>query len=134
LIAYGVMRYWRLLALLPLIVLGTPPASAEMFGADYKPCGDKQSTVDIVACVTAKTKAWDDRLNEAYKGVQKRISAGQRQPLAAAEQLWIKYRDANCGFYAAADGTIRQVMAAECMRSMTQDRALELEKAMKLGD
>jgi hypothetical protein len=76
------MRYWRLLALLPLIALGTPPASAEMFGADYKPCGDKQSTVDIVACVTA----------------------------------------------------------AECMRSVTRDRALELEleleleKAMKLGD
>jgi uncharacterized protein YecT (DUF1311 family) len=74
------------------------------------------------------------RLNEAYKGVQKRINEGQRQPLVASEQAWIKYRDSNCEFYGAADGTIRQIMAAECVRSMTQDRALELEKAMKLGD
>jgi uncharacterized protein YecT (DUF1311 family) len=90
-----------------------------MFGADYKPCGDKQSTLDIVACVNAKTKVWDARLNEAYKGAQKRISEGQRQPLVASEQAWTRYRDSNCGFYGAADGTIRQVMTAECVRSMT---------------
>jgi uncharacterized protein YecT (DUF1311 family) len=30
------------------------------------------------------------------------------------------------------DGSIRQVQAAECIRSMTEDRARELEKAMKL--
>lgn len=29
------------------------------------------------------------------------------------------------------DGSIRQVQAAECIRSMTEDRAHELEKAMK---
>jgi uncharacterized protein YecT (DUF1311 family) len=90
---------------LAVMTLECQPASAEMFGADYKPCGDKQSTLDIVACVNAKTKVWDARLNEAYRGVQKRINEGQRHPLVASEQAWIKYRDSNCGFYGGADGT-----------------------------
>jgi uncharacterized protein YecT (DUF1311 family) len=45
--------------------------------------------------------------------------------------LWVQYQDANCAFYGVQDGSIRQVQAAECIRSMTEDRAHELEKAMK---
>jgi uncharacterized protein YecT (DUF1311 family) len=105
--------------------------SAEMFGADYQPCGDKPNTLAIVECVQAKTKAADERLNAAYKALQARIDPAQRQPLLNAERLWVQYRDANCGFYGAQEGSIRQVQAAECVRSMTEDRARELEKAMK---
>jgi uncharacterized protein YecT (DUF1311 family) len=50
----------------------------------------------------------------------------------AAQRLWVQYRDANCGFYGTPDGSIRKVQGAECIRSMTEDRARELEKAMKL--
>jgi uncharacterized protein YecT (DUF1311 family) len=85
-----------------------------------------------VECVQAKTNVSDRRLNAAYKGLQARIDAAQRQPLLAAQRLWVQYRDANCGFYGSQEGTIRQVQAAECMRSMAEDRARELEKAMKL--
>jgi len=102
-----------------------------MFGPDYQPCGDKPSTLAIVECVQAKTKVSDQRLNAAYKALQTRTDAAQRQPLLAAQRLWVQYRDANCGFYGAQEGSIRQVQAAECMRSMTEDRAHELEKAMK---
>src|SRR6266481_1119775 len=106
-------------------------AEAEMFGPEFPPCGDKRSTLEIVECVQAKTEVWDQRLNAAYKALQARIDPGQRQPLLAAQRLWVQYRDANCGFYGSQEGTIRQVHAAECMRSMTEDRAHELEKAMK---
>ena len=114
-----------------LTLLAALPAEAEMFGPDYQPCGDKSSTLAIVECVQAKTKASDQRLNAAYKALQGRIDPAQRQPLLAAQRLWVQYRDANCGFYGAQEGSIRQVQAAECMRSMTEDRARELEKAMK---
>jgi uncharacterized protein YecT (DUF1311 family) len=87
--------------------------------------------VEIVDCVGAMTKSWDQRLNTAYKNLMQRIDAGQREPLKAAQRLWVQYRDANCRFYASQDGTIRQIQAAECVRALTQDRALELEKAMK---
>jgi uncharacterized protein YecT (DUF1311 family) len=122
-------RFFSLL--IASFVLFALPAAAEMFGPDYPPCGDQPNTVAIVDCVVAKTKVWDKRLNKAFKELLQRIDAGQLEPLKEAQRFWIKYRDANCGFYGSGEGTIRQIQAAECMRSMTQDRALELENAMK---
>lgn len=112
-----------------VVLLAVVPASAKMFGPDYPPCGDQVSTPEIVDCTDAKTKVWDQRLNAAYRNLQQRIDAEQRQPLQAAQRLWVQYRDANCRFYGSGEGTIKRVEAAECMRSMTQDRALELEQA-----
>jgi uncharacterized protein YecT (DUF1311 family) len=114
-----------------LALMAALPAEAEMFGPGFRPCGDKPSTPAVVECVQAKTNAADQRLNAAYKALQARIEANQRQPLLAAQRLWVQYRDANCGFYGTKDGSIRQVQGAECIRSMTEDRAHELEKAMK---
>jgi uncharacterized protein YecT (DUF1311 family) len=114
-----------------LAVVVALPAAGEMFGPDFQPCGDQPNTVAIVDCVTGKSKAWDQRLNIAYKNLTNRIDAAQRDPLKAAQRLWIQYRDANCRFYGSQEGTIRQIQAAECLRAMTQDRALELEHAMK---
>ena len=120
-----------LLMLLVLSLMVAPALAAEMFGAAYKPCGDKNSTMEIVECIAAKTKVLDARLNTAYAALQRIIEPGQRDPLRNAQRLWIQFRDANCGFYGAQQGTIRQVQAAECLRAMTQDRAAELEQAAR---
>src|SRR5271156_2918936 len=112
--------------------MGSLPAGAAMFGPGFRPCGKETSTLAVVECVQAKIDAADHRLNAAYKALQARIDASQRQPLLSAQRLWVQYRDANCGFYGVQDGSIRQVQAAECIRSMTEDRARELEKAMEL--
>lgn len=123
---------WRILALaIPSVVLLALPAAAGKFDADYPPCGDKPSTLEIVECIGAKTKIWNDRLNKAYKKLPQRIEPRQRGPLKDAQRLWLKYRDANCTFYDLQEGTIRLIQAAECVRSMTKDRAIELENAMK---
>lgn len=114
-----------------LALLIVTPVAAEMFGSDYTPCGNQPNTLAMVDCVDAKMKTWDQRLNVAYKNLMQRIDAGQRDPLKAAQRLWIQYRDANCRFYGSQEGSIRQIQAAECLRAMTQDRTLELEKAMK---
>jgi uncharacterized protein YecT (DUF1311 family) len=115
-----------------LALMAALPAKAEMFGSGFQPCGQKTSTLEVVQCVEAKTNIADQRLNAAYKALQARIEANQRQPLLAAQRLWVQYRDANCAFYGTWDGSIRQVQAAECIRSMTEDRARELEEATKL--
>lgn len=114
-----------------LVFLPAGPVAAEMFSPGYQPCGNRPNTLAIVECLRAKTKTADRQLNAAYKALQARIDPAQRQPLLKAQRLWVQYRDANCGFYAAQQGTIREVQAAECLRSMTEDRARELEKAMK---
>ena len=125
------MRRRRILFAVPVLaVMAAVGAEAEMFGPGFQPCGDKSSTPAVGECVQAKTNAADQRLNAAYKALQARIDAAQRQPLLSAQRPWVQYRDANCGFYGSQDGSIRQVRAAECIRSMTEDRARELEKAM----
>ena len=52
-----------------------------------------------------------------------------RDLLRAAERAWIKYRDANCDYYAAGEGSISRVNAAWCMRDMTEKRAKELAES-----
>jgi uncharacterized protein YecT (DUF1311 family) len=127
------VKHLLLLTVLSLALLAVLPATAEMFGPDYRPCGDQPNTMATVDCVAAKTKIWDQRLNAAYQGLTQRIEPGQRDPLKVAQRLWLQYRDANCRFYGSQEGSIRQIQAAECLRAMTQERALELEKAMKLN-
>lgn len=120
--------------ILTVVLFLTAPVAcpaAELFGSDYQPCGDAPDTVAIVACLDTKAKAWDRRLNTAYGALQRRIEAGQRDTLRDAQRSWIQYRDANCRFYGSQSGSIRQIQAAECARAMTQERTLELEKAMK---
>lgn len=103
-------------------------AAAQMYGPGYRECS-KGTTAGIVDCVNAGARTWDRRLNRAYRSLLERSDPGQREPLKAAQRLWIRYRDANCGFYAAGEGSLRQVEAAECVRAMTQQRACELEAA-----
>src|SRR5580693_4955690 len=92
-----------------LALMATLPVEAEMFGPGFQPCGEKTSTLAVVECVQAKTNVADQRLNAAYKALQARIEANQRQSPLAAQRPWVQYRDANCGFYGAPDGSIRQV-------------------------
>jgi hypothetical protein len=42
-----------------------------MFGPGFPPCGEKTSTVEVIDCVQAKTNVADQRLNAAYKALQR---------------------------------------------------------------
>ncbi|MDI1266831.1 MAG: lysozyme inhibitor LprI family protein [bacterium] len=85
------------------------------------------NTFQMVECLKGKTAQWDKRLNAAYQKALKDAVPAQRDPLRAAQRLWIQYRDANCLFYGMGEGTIARLDAGECMRSMTEARARELE-------
>lgn len=118
------MRYRYLLYMAFLVV--PLSARADMYDAQYQAC-NQDSTLEIVECVGKATKQWDKRLNASYKALMQRAHEGQREPLRAAQRLWIKYRDANCAFYAAREGSIRQIESAECLRAMTKARTCEIE-------
>ena len=85
------------------------------------------STVEMVECLKTKTAEWDTRMTMAYQKALKDAGAAQREQLRAAQRLWIQYRDANCLYYGMGEGTIAGVDAGECLRSMTEARARELE-------
>jgi uncharacterized protein YecT (DUF1311 family) len=93
-------------------------------------CGRKATTVEISECLMDQVPKWDARLNQAYKAAMAASENDARKAsLIKAERAWLAYRTENCGWYGAQEGTIRQIAGAQCMLSMTRDRALELEMA-----
>jgi len=124
------MRTVRILA----ACLGLAAAAPVRAHAAADPfCADQSTTVGIADCFMAQARQWDGRLNAAYKALQSRIDPEQRQKLLAAQRLWIQFRDANCAFYGAREGTMRVIEAAQCQRDMTEARTRELDGAMR-GD
>ena len=85
------------------------------------------NTFEMVECLKARTAQWDKRMMVAYQQAMKDAVPQQRGQLRAAQRLWIQYRDANCLYYGLGEGTIARIDAGECMRSMTEARARELE-------
>lgn len=85
------------------------------------------NTFQMVECLKGKTAQWDKRLNVAYQKALQDAEPAQRDPLRAAQRLWVQYRDANCLYYGLGEGTIARLDAGECMRSMTEARTRELE-------
>jgi uncharacterized protein YecT (DUF1311 family) len=88
------------------------------------------STYEMVECLLNKTAYWDKRINIAYQQTLKDAQPKQREQLRVAQRLWVQYRDANCLFYDLGEGTIARIEAGECMRSMTEARAKELDGSL----
>lgn len=103
------------------------PAAAQAGDAGDPEQNCDGSTPEMVNCLAVKTARWDKRMTIAYQQALKDAGDKQRDQLRAAQRLWIQYRDANCLYYDLGEGTIARVDAGECLRSMTEARARELE-------
>jgi uncharacterized protein YecT (DUF1311 family) len=90
-------------------------------------------TSKILDCISAELDQQDSRLNEAYKKLMSKLPKDRKKSLVEAQRAWIKFREANCGFYHDPNGGSAAHMAGnECFLNATVDRAKELEKL--LGD
>ena len=89
------------------------------------PCADS-TTYGMAQCMEKQWRIWDDRLNAEYSAALKRVSPQARPWLRQAQQLWVKYRDANCRMYANHEGTVARLWSVGCPLDMTKKRALEL--------
>ena len=109
------------------LALCTTASAAD--NAALKKCMDTaNTTADMVNCNVKESKVQDARLNRAYKTALAAQEGARKQQLQDVQRLWIKYRDANCGFAGSATGgTIDQVNGSGCVLDMTQTRAQELE-------
>lgn len=107
-------------------------AAADDFGLSkqFSTCMDKTGgvTVNMLDCIGAETKRQDMRLNNAYKEVMAQLTPARKKQLQEAQRAWIKYRDANCSFYADPDGgSLATISGNDCFMSATASRAKELE-------
>lgn len=106
----------------------------DCLGAAAGPCTETpqgQTTLGTAQCIMAETTVWDDLLNTHYKALRAEMLAqgnGLNDRLLEAQRAWIAFRDAECALDHAiwADGTIRQIVAANCDLQMTAARALQL--------
>jgi len=111
-----------------VIVVGIVLAAPAFAGEQVNPGDCNGSTPEMVDCLMAQHAHWDKELTIAYQRALKDAEPPQRERLREAERAWIKYRDANCGYYAAGEGSIARVDAAACMLAMTKARAQELSR------
>lgn len=96
----------------------------------YKKCMDASGgvTVNMLDCMGAEIKLQDVRLNKAYKAAMTAIEDDKTGQLQNVQRMWIKYRDANCGFVRRlTGGTLDSINAGSCVLQMTRTRAQELE-------
>lgn len=117
-------------AVLALGLLAGTASAVERWVPDQKVCTEQETTVSIVQCLQQRTGFWDKRLNEAWRAVNASLASEPQRVVAlkAAEQAWLKFRDANCAFQYSQGGTIRQIATAGCVLEMTQNRAIELQR------
>jgi uncharacterized protein YecT (DUF1311 family) len=115
----------RLLLIAAMAAFLAPTAQAGDAGDPEQNCDG--STPEMVNCLAAKTARWDKRMTIAYQKALRDAGPQQHDQLRTAQRLWIQYRDANCLYSDMGEGTIARVDAAECLRSMTEARAHELE-------
>jgi len=118
-----------------LFILLSNSVFAEKVNSQFDTCMDKAGgvTVNMLNCIGAETQRQDKKLNTMYQNTMKSLTNKRKEELKKTQQLWIKYRDANCDFYADPDGgTMASILGANCVMDMTTQRAKELEGFYKL--
>jgi len=116
------------LLVLLVVVRGSYAADREMT-QEYSTCLGKSNgvTIEMINCILAETMRQDARLNENYKRLISKLPTERKNALVEAQRAWIKFRDANCGFYTDPEGgSAARVTANECFLNATADRAKEL--------
>ena len=127
------MNAIKALSITLLMACAPYAASAQDAGLSkqHAACMDKSggTTMGMIECITAEAQRQDARLNKAYKAVMADLSPARKKQLLEAQRAWLKFRDANCGFYYDPDGgTLARVNANDCMMTATAERARELER------
>jgi uncharacterized protein YecT (DUF1311 family) len=106
-------------------------ANDEDTTTEYSTCvrNSEGVTSKILDCISAELNRQDSRLNGAYQKLMSKLPKDRKKLLVEAQRAWIKFREANCGFYHDPnDGSAAHMAGNECFLNATVDRAKELEK------
>jgi uncharacterized protein YecT (DUF1311 family) len=104
------------------------------FSPAYAQCLDKAGAVDpaVLECMSAEWAVQDRRLNASYKAIMAKLSPERKKQLQEAQRSWLKFVEANCGFYDDPNGgTSARQVANECEIRARSHRASELDELRK---
>jgi uncharacterized protein YecT (DUF1311 family) len=119
----------RLIALLLLLASATASlASPEPESSAYSACLQSAlSGVAILECMDAELERVDRQLNRNYHRAMSEIQPFRRDELRRVQRLWIRYRDARCGFFNHREsGSGGRLDEMQCRIDETARRAQEL--------
>ena len=113
-----------------LILLSVPIAAQKQ---KPKPCEDAQTQADMNICWGNEYKKADAALNKSYQQLAGMLNDDEKVQLKAAENAWLKYRDANCEFVGDQykGGSIRPMIVAICLADVTSNRTTEIKNQIK---
>ena len=88
----------------------------------------QENPAAIHACLTGEVKRHAAKISAASKKAGENLTGAEQKRLADANTAWLRFRDANCGFYADAKGAPpANLENADCTLRLTVGRALEVE-------
>lgn len=102
-------------------------------------CRNTMVQMELNQCAADEWEVADARLNEAYQNAMAMVKAwdarlpaaerGGAEALRAAQRAWIVFRDQGCAAegYAMKGGSAEPLVLYGCLRSVTLDRARQLE-------
>lgn len=135
------MKSW--LWILAFIAVGAQAADED----GPTPCDNVETSQQSLDCSVYNRKTAEAELNDAYNGLNARISAQYGdQPavlkeylakVKAAQDLWHKLRDADCAveiLEADKDGTSSQTALNDCMAQRSDERSEYLQTIGTQGD
>lgn len=129
------LPYARLLFVVALLcgsLAPAEPARAQAGGHDV-PCDNAQSTAAMRECENGRFKRAEEGMNVAYRSLSAKLDQGGQAKLRAAQQAWIRYRDAEADYQAdtARGGTLALLIATSVRADLTEARRGDLEKAVR---
>jgi uncharacterized protein YecT (DUF1311 family) len=117
-----------------LCVLLGPAVYSANAQAGKDPCANAQTQLEMSECQGREYKKADAALNAVYRQLTAKVQgeAGESAALKAAQQAWIKFRDADCDFesYQNKGGTIYPLVRNGCLTALTQERTRHLRELL----
>jgi uncharacterized protein YecT (DUF1311 family) len=83
-------------------------------------------------CAELSYQQADKKLNQAYKQLTAKLEAPRVKKLVAAQQAWIKFRDASCKFESSEveGGSMEPLIFSGCLTRTTEVRIKELQQSI----
>jgi uncharacterized protein YecT (DUF1311 family) len=112
-----------------LLLAAVPPCHAQHMNEPDSPCADVVVTSDSVSCLSRAKDISDAKLNSVYQSIRKKLDGEDSKRLVETQEIWIKYRDANCAAERAlyGNGTAQGPAYLACMEAMARERTKELQ-------
>jgi uncharacterized protein YecT (DUF1311 family) len=94
-------------------------------------CNDAQSTAAMRECENGRFKRAEAAMNLEYRSLAAKLDQSGRAKLRAAQNAWIKFRDAEADYRADAQrgGTLAPLIAISVRADLTESRRKDLKKA-----